>query len=167
MNNNEIEVIFRKIQPRDFLEIKTLHEEFFPVRYNDSFYVDACQGIGMNRGELYTDIVIDPNNNDEIVGFLFAQNFPLQGNSEGKELFEINTNATEACYIMTLGLKKQFRRSKIGSQLVANCIEYAKNSRNCGAVYLHVITYNKPAIRFYENNNFQYFKELFGESCYV
>ena len=48
--------------------------------------------------------------------------------------------------------------------LVSKCIEYAKTNKKCGAVYLHVITYNKVALKFYENNNFEYFKEI--ESFY-
>lgn len=37
--------MFRSIEEKDFEIIKKLHEEFFPVRYSDQFYVDACKGI--------------------------------------------------------------------------------------------------------------------------
>lgn len=33
---------------------------------------------------------------------------------------------------------------------------------SCGAVYLHVITYNTPAIRFYEANGFRNIRTLKG-----
>lgn len=62
--------------------------------------------------------------------------------------------------LMYVNFTTKFIRYGVGSLLVSKCIEYAMNNKNCGAVYLHVITYNNVALKFYENNNFEYFKEL-------
>ena len=59
----------RSIRPNDKDEIKLLHEDFFPVRYNDSNYVSACKGIGMFDGKLVTQIA-ESKDTGEILGYL-------------------------------------------------------------------------------------------------
>lgn len=50
----EKEVYFRGIQPSDYEQLKLLHEVFFPVRYSENFYRDACNGIGTYTGFVVT-----------------------------------------------------------------------------------------------------------------
>jgi len=150
-------LLFRSIEEKDFDIIKKLHEEFFPVRYNDQFYIDACKGIGINHLPLYS-LVATTKNDDEVVGFILAQFLPTKY-SDDNIIFSYNY-PDDICYILTLGLSSKYRRYGIGSILVTKCIEYAITNKNCGAVYLHVITNNKVALKFYENNNFEYFKEI-------
>ena len=46
-------------------------------------------------------------------------------------------------YIMTLGTSREFRRIGLGSMLVKRVIDLVERTHDCGALYLHVITYNK------------------------
>jgi histone acetyltransferase MCC1 len=68
----------------------------------------------------------------------------------------------QALYIMTLGILNQYRRKGLGRLLLEKCILHARGFPCCGAVYLHVITSNRGAIRFYESNDFQRLRELEG-----
>ena len=58
-------------------------------------------------------------------------------------------------YIMTLATTEDYRRTGLASLLLKKLIQNATSNRNCGLVYLHVITYNTSAIKFYEKNGFQ------------
>ena len=63
-------------------------------------------------------------------------------------------------YIMTLGTAKEHRNLGIGAALVQRAVHHAEQDEKCGAVYLHVITYNQAAISFYEKLDFVLGKKL-------
>jgi len=63
-------------------------------------------------------------------------------------------------YIMTLGTSREFRRIGLGSLLVKRVIDLVERTHDCGALYLHVITYNKTAMKFYERLGFMFIKEI-------
>ena len=49
-------IVYRQLAPTDIDEIKSIHNDLFPVKYSDSFFTSACAGRGMNDGELFTSI---------------------------------------------------------------------------------------------------------------
>jgi hypothetical protein len=62
---------------------------------------------------------------------------------------------------MTVGVITEFRHRDLGSKLVKRIIEMVENcNKDCGAIYLHVITHNNAAIRFYEKLGFVRVKEI-------
>jgi len=65
-------------------------------------------------------------------------------------------------YIMTLGTVSGYRQFGIGTALVQRVILHAEQDSKCGAVYLHVITYNQAAISFYEKLQFVLVDEIEG-----
>lgn len=67
---------------------------------------------------------------------------------------------TSMFYIMTLGTAKEYRNLGLGSNLIQSCVKLVQNNPNCGALYLHVITYNHAAIRFYEKMGFYRMDEI-------
>ncbi len=69
----------------------------------------------------------------------------------------------EMFYIMTLGTSMQFRRVGLGSILVNRVVDMIKSKQGCGALYLHVITYNATAIKLYERLGFSCVKKIRGE----
>jgi ribosomal protein S18 acetylase RimI-like enzyme len=70
-------------------------------------------------------------------------------------------------YIMTLGTSREFRRAGLGSMLVNRVVDMIKSQQECGALYLHVITYNEGAIKLYERLGFSRVKRINGERTSV
>ena len=61
-----------------------------------------------------------------------------------------------AAYIMTLGTVLSARRRGVASALLRRCVaHYESGDPGVGAVFLHVITYNRGALRFYEHHGFK------------
>lgn len=162
---------FRSILERDFQRIKDLHEEFFPVRYNDQFYHDSCREIGVNGAPLYTSLAVKVDtestsegdiNGEKVVGFIFAQYVP-HASSEDKYVMNGSKHEDlEMFYILTLGVCKEYRNKGLGSKLLLQCTSYAKQNPRCGCIYLHVIHSNASAITFYEKAKFLKFKSING-----
>ncbi|VFR01588.1 unnamed protein product [Cuscuta campestris] len=155
----EVEVIpyvpnitIREIKPSDIEVLKKLHDDFFPIKYEDDFF----QNVVKHESGMKSWGAVDNNRpdggTDELIGFLTAQ-FLLARNSEvgnlkfGPELGVL--------YISTIGVIKTYRRHGIASSLIREAIEYASKIPTCRAVYLHVISYNQEAVSFYEKMSFK------------
>ena len=65
-------------------------------------------------------------------------------------------------YIMTLGNTERFRKQRLGTKMIHDCLKMIEKVPTCGAVYLHVITYNIAAIKFYEMLGFYRIEEMKG-----
>eukprot|EP00979_Chaetoceros_neogracilis_P000307 scaffold75_cov239-Chaetoceros_neogracile.AAC.11 len=63
-------------------------------------------------------------------------------------------------YIMTLGNTMRFRKQKLGTKMIYDCLTMIEKVPTCGAVYLHVITHNTAAIKFYEKLGFYRIEEI-------
>jgi histone acetyltransferase MCC1 len=191
---------FRPIHINDRIPIQTLHEEWFPVRYQDEFYNELVHSRFHNSNEpLFTIIAEsipsscssshpnvtsyynDNNNNDNITN---TNNGPCINGSFDESTRTITTRTIAAClvgsflnydqvsnttrqllipnyeqyttlfYIMTLGTQELYRHYGIGTILINKCLYYASQNNKCGCIYLHVITSNIPAIKFYEKLGF-------------
>ena len=64
-------------------------------------------------------------------------------------------------YIMTLGTVTEYRSLGLASSLIQQCVANIVNKDpKCGALYLHVITINQAAIKFYERLGFWRVQEI-------
>lgn len=63
-------------------------------------------------------------------------------------------------YILTLAVLPQFKRLGIATRLLRHCLAHARKTPGCAAVYLHVITYNTAAVKFYERCGFLFVREI-------
>lgn len=109
-NNNDFnfnELVYRNVLPKDFKQIKQLHEDLFPVKYGDQFYINTCASIGMYDKPLYSMII---EHHNIIVGFVFAQFIDYPQSAEDKDLFHKSKHPACICYILTLGLLEKYRR---------------------------------------------------------
>ena len=65
-------------------------------------------------------------------------------------------------YILTIGTTVESRRQGLASRLIRNLLKRARDdpAHRCRGVYLHVLTTNEAAIRFYESLGFTQHKRL-------
>lgn len=174
---------FRPIGEGDREVIQQLHEEWFPVTYQDEFYDDLVAQRGGNYGEsLYTCLATigsddEEAGGEEIIGCVVGSFIhrtkltpPLQALliSDGKRYRRL-------FYIMTLGTVDRYRHAGLGTELVQKCVEQVQQDPSCGVLYLHVITFNQAAIRLYEKMGFYRVEEIVNyylidgrsHNCYV
>ena len=187
---------FRRIEPKDRVQIQALHEEWFPVEYQQDFYDDLClhQRMCHSGHALYTMVaVISKRDKNDIATSetpppLSASTSTSSTSSPPpaqRDKDEIDTSDEQiiAClvgcvlsahklnatsrqllvpdwphrhsklfYIMTLGTVNEYRHLGLATQLVNQVIDsVVQRHTDMGTIYLHVITVNDAAIRFYED----------------
>ncbi|KAJ3675378.1 hypothetical protein LUZ60_004420 [Juncus effusus] len=149
-------IIYRPIRPSDLDLLEQIHISLFPIRYEREFFLDVVHGRGIISWG-----AVDINRNDEIIGFITTRIIPGK-DSEIEDLFRYNSSRNDICllYILTLGVVEDYRCLGIASGLVKEVIKYASSIITCRAVYLHVISYNQPAINFYEKMSFKLIRRL-------
>jgi ribosomal protein S18 acetylase RimI-like enzyme len=150
-------LVQRGLLESDAPTLKSLHEEFFPVRYADAFFDKVCHGQGLGRGGKLYHSVLCEKESGRMVGFMLAQMFPTES-VEDKELFA--TDPKSICYILTCGIITEYRRHGVGTLLLDALTKDVECDVNCGALYLHVITTNKEAIYWYNKNGFSKIRTL-------
>jgi len=105
-----------------------------------------------------------------MVGFLLAQ-FISAADCEDNDLLlsrnEIPLDENEEAlakvmYILTLGCREECRRQGLASRMVQRCLDHARSDESCGAVYLHVVDYNAPALQMYTKNGFVNIRTLYS-----
>mmetsp|Transcript_20899 Transcript_20899/g.40974 ORF Transcript_20899/g.40974 Transcript_20899/m.40974 type:complete len:379 (+) Transcript_20899:13-1149(+) len=92
-----------------------------------------------------------------LLGGISAQIRPLDDQDSEQPLLSEASKAagySQGCYILTVATHPSCRRSGIGSELLKEAMRVAEEDKSCGVVYLHVITYNESAIRFYQRHGF-------------
>jgi ribosomal protein S18 acetylase RimI-like enzyme len=158
---DEIIISFRQLETRDRSQIQKLHEQWFPVTYKDEFYDDLVLNRMVNSGEeLYTCAAVVKSEEtlaqEAIVACIVGSFIEVTNLSTEtvQLLIADKTKHSQMFYIMTLGTIKEFRHHRIATSLVQQVTDMVEQEETCGAVYLHVITFNVPAIRFYEKLGF-------------
>mmetsp|Transcript_3454 Transcript_3454/g.10429 ORF Transcript_3454/g.10429 Transcript_3454/m.10429 type:complete len:236 (-) Transcript_3454:11-718(-) len=154
---------FRTMQVDDLEAVRSLHEEWFPVRYSTGFYDAAVRGKMVGTGEELFSLVAEADGTREMVGLVTCQ--LTNAETCGDVLFDpadafVSEQCTRVVYVLTLGSGSRYRRRGLASELLKRCMERAAAEPGCGCVYLHVITYNAAAIRFYEANGFIRLREI-------
>lgn len=152
---NEIGLInniqLRFLSPSDVEEVKDLCSKWFPIDYPDTWYKDIT-----SSPRFYS---LAACLNKKIIGILIAEvkciskcNTEDNGILGGRLLKE-----TKVAYILSLGVVKEFRKVGIATLLLNNLFGLLTTEEyiNCKAVYLHVLTTNFVALRFYERHKFK------------
>ena len=147
---------FRNLLEADYDELRDLHELLFPVKYSESFFHNVVRGIGPNMKPTMARVAVDTDRS-VMAGFVIAQAVAV-ADCEDEGLFD--TSPAEVVYILTLGTRPEYARRGIASSLIAHVKDEADHRLGCGAVYLHVIHYNRVAMRFYERNGFECLRAL-------
>jgi ribosomal protein S18 acetylase RimI-like enzyme len=55
---------------------------------------------------------------------------------------------------MTLGVIDEFRSTGLAKKLLNQVVIFSRDKPTIGIIFLHVVSYNRRAIKFYKNNGF-------------
>ncbi|KAL7106681.1 hypothetical protein ACP275_06G009000 [Erythranthe tilingii] len=155
-------IAYRPIRPSDFAILEKIHGDLFPIRYESEFFHNVVNG-----HDIVSWGAVDhsrPNEqSDELIGFVTARIVSAK-DSEIEDLLSFDLSKTDQTlvYILTLGVVESYRNLGIASSLINEVTKYASNVYTCRAVYLHVISYNNPAIHFYKKMSFQCLRRLYN-----
>ncbi|XP_072955956.1 histone acetyltransferase MCC1 [Typha angustifolia] len=153
-------IAYRPIRPSDLEVLEQIHAALFPIRYEREFFLNVVNGNGIvSWGAI--DVSRSDGQSDELVGFITTRIITAK-DSEIEDLIRYNTTRKDLTlvYILTLGVAEHYRNLGIATSLVQEVIKYATSISNCRAVYLHVISYNQPAIDFYKKMSFKLVRRL-------
>ncbi|XP_074584347.1 histone acetyltransferase MCC1 [Curcuma longa] len=153
-------IIYRPILPSDLEALEQIHVSLFPIRYEREFFLNVIRGHGIVSWAA-VDVCRSDGRNGELIGFVTTR-LVLAKESEIADLIQYNASRKDATlvYILTLGVVEHYRNHGIATSLIQNVIKYASSITTCRAVYLHVISYNLPAINFYEKMSFKLMRRL-------
>ncbi|EEF42379.1 histone acetyltransferase MCC1 [Ricinus communis] len=155
-------ICYRPIRPSDLEILEQLHADVFPIRYESEFFQNV-----VNARDIVSWAAVDrsrPNgHNDELIGFVTAR-IVMAKDSEIGDLLRYDPLKPDQTlvYILTLGVVDTYRNLGIATALIREVIKYASSIHMCRAVYLHVISYNNPAIHLYRKMAFKCIRRLQG-----
>lgn len=153
-------IAYRPIRPSDLEVLEKIHGELFPIRYEAEFFHSVVNGRGIvSWGAV--DRAQPASQNDELIGFVTAR-VVIAKESEIEDLirFESPKSDETLVYILTLGVAESYRNIGVASSLIREVIKYASSITTCRAAYLHVISYNNPAIHLYKRMSFHCVRKL-------
>ncbi|XP_037043515.1 N-alpha-acetyltransferase 60 [Bradysia coprophila] len=148
-STNDVQLRF--LCPDDLEEVRTLCQDWFPLDYPLSWYIDITSSTRFFALAAIYDFTI--------IGLIVAEIKPyLRLNKEDKDILpESMGRDVDVGYILSLGVHKKFRRNGIGSLLLDSLLSHLTTAERSKvkAIFLHVLTTNQPAILFYEKRRFR------------
>ena len=167
-------IMYKYLTPEHKEEVRKLHEEWFPIKYDDQFY-DQCLS-GMKNGYFslaaFYNIETEKKEKKEVIlGLIIGQwqytekylynhvgkdvekdiNDSLDFEDEAK-LFLSNRPYHDCILILSLGIIDECRKMGIGSILLKSTLNYGINTPSCVGLFLTVIKDNISGRKFYEKN---------------
>ena len=170
---------YRRLDPRDIGECETVHRALFPIKYEEAFYNAA---LGESDGIITLCAVERDFGGDErMVGVVTARVVPRTDEEDTEVVAEFlrrkrgawgalrrwftkalaktqskgggEVLETPYVYILTLGVLPSHRRKGLASELLDRIVDRAVTEHGCEVAYLHVITHDAGALRFYTRGN--------------
>ncbi|KAF1779456.1 MutY, C-terminal [Phytophthora cactorum] len=140
-------IYFRDLDSWDIPQVRVLHEEWFPIRYNQAFYDGAAQGMWMETGgplfarlavemqpstDLQTPVQPNPEDrrDENILGAVTASTLPLSKVDDPDLISPDDWEHTHIMYILTLGTRSSVRRMGIASALLRSALLKPVVNRN-------------------------------------
>ncbi|KAG4987363.1 hypothetical protein JHK85_030346 [Glycine max] len=155
-------ICYRPIRPSDLDILEHIHGRLFPIRYESTFFHDVVNGRDIvSWGAV--DSSRPDGQSDELIGFVTAR-IVLAKESEIVDMLGYDSAKSDQTlvYVLTLGVVEAYRSLGVASSLIREVIKYASSIPTCRAVYLHVISYNNPAINLYKKMSFKCVRRLQG-----
>lgn len=167
---------YRPLSAEDMKECRALHTEWFPLSYDEAFYNASVSGdiytlsaalpstapAGASEEEsrdilgIITVSTKCEHHGEDIENVLGGPCSALCPSTEGERVLQRrDRHGGAVAYILTLGVIDGFRRRGLAKELLRRSVAHIDgNMPDVHAVYLHVVTYNQPAIELYESMEF-------------
>ncbi len=148
---------FNDVTEADIEQIRELHSEWFPVKYDESFFTSLFDT------DMVLTLTVRLSPGGPIIGLcIVALDRPEERFSFSSELLPhlgYDPGSDFISYILTLGVVDELRGRGIAGQMLSRAEHWVKSNRpQSVAMCLHVIEYNTPALGFYVKNKFRIFK---------
>ncbi|XP_014206447.1 N-alpha-acetyltransferase 60 [Copidosoma floridanum] len=145
------DVQLRFLCPDDLEEVRSLCQVWFPIDYPYAWYEDITSSSRFYAlAAVYGGVII---------GLIVAEIKPYAKlNKEDRGILCSSFGMDSLVgYILSLGVRRAYRRNGIASLLLEQLLAHvtAPERSTVKAVFLHVLSSNKPAIRFYHRCNFR------------
>jgi ribosomal protein S18 acetylase RimI-like enzyme len=150
------DVYYRDLIPSlDKLQMKDLHDEWFPLKYQEDFY----QHIFNNARNINIGAFVKIDGSEYLIGSVSA--VVVRNVYQPLNMFVaacigcLKACLSYTCYICSVGVIDEARKFGIGKELIRK-VDNAARSRlkECRTISLHVVTYNESAIKFYQRLGF-------------
>ncbi|XP_060828441.1 N-alpha-acetyltransferase 60 [Bombus pascuorum] len=145
------DVQLRFLCPDDLEEVRALCQDWFPIDYPYSWYEDITSSSRFYAlAAVYGGVII---------GLIVAEIKPYAKlNTEDRGILCSGLgNDCLVGYILSLGVRRAYRRNGIASLLLEQLLAHvtAPERSSVKAVFLHVLSSNAPAILFYQRCHFR------------
>uniref|UniRef100_A0A5S6Q956 Phosphatidate cytidylyltransferase, mitochondrial n=1 Tax=Trichuris muris TaxID=70415 RepID=A0A5S6Q956_TRIMR len=153
------DVSLRYLNSDDTDQVKDLFASIFPLSYPEYWFDHLC-----HSSTLWSLVAVSGG---LIVGIIIAEMRALsQCSAEDQAILDkAFPETTPVCYILSLGVRKEWQRRGIASQLLQHLFAYIENpllvaNSRIRCIFLHVLVSNEAAIRFYEHWHFRCLNRL-------
>lgn len=155
----------RPLTRKDVSEIVELCAASFPIQYPDCWFQEVVSGELISVG-LFCDT--------KLVAMMVAElKTILHCNPEDRDI--IADSGAHVVYMLSLAVAHPYRRLGLASRLLRHLLDTVVNCPPYpNAVFLHVLSTNSPAIKFYESHGFVHhttlldyyrLKSQYGDAC--
>jgi len=138
--------LFRRIYPADVDNLRQLCNQLFPIQYPDSWYDFVTSGHLRTVAIFHEGVMI------AVIICELKKRFQIQKEDESILSWTFGHDASVG-YILSLGVSEAYRGLGLGTLLLNHQLELF-NRDKCFVVYLHVLSTNLTARRFYEKRQF-------------
>ncbi|XP_066139346.1 N-alpha-acetyltransferase 60 isoform X1 [Euwallacea fornicatus] len=163
------EVQLRFLCPDDLDEVRALCQEWFPIEYPFYWYEEITSSNRVNSLNAFKlkSLIYSLLNNDaphyslykkQIIGLIVAEIIPHSRlHEEDAGILAKSFSDCDIAYILSLGVLKKYRRNGIATLLLDSLLKNltTPERKKVKAAFLHVLTTNSAAIRFYEKRKFK------------
>ncbi|KAL1501344.1 hypothetical protein ABEB36_006679 [Hypothenemus hampei] len=145
------DVQLRFLCPEDLDEVRALCQEWFPIEYPFYWYEE----ITSSNSSFYSLAAVYKQ---QIIGLIVAEIIPHSRlHEEDTGILAKSFSDCDIAYILSLGVLKEYRRNGIATLLLDSLLRNltTPERKKVKAAFLHVLTTNSAAIRFYEKRRFR------------
>ncbi|PAV76520.1 hypothetical protein WR25_13647 [Diploscapter pachys] len=150
----------RQLQPADLAAVKSLCYSSFPIQYPECWFNEVVSSNSLISYGFF-------DSGRHLCALIVAEVKSIaQCNAEDREIVPYDPSVF-VVYILSLAVDAAYRRMGLATRLLQHLFDIAVNLPPYPkAVFLHVLSTNYQAVKFYKaNGNYYRFDDGFGDGC--